>query len=493
MKILNLFNISLFYLFSFLIVFSSSKKPKKSNYKKQNKYDEISSIYNWASKNGIYINPNLSLIKNAQNDLEHNFYYFKSNGTIKNNTLLLKIPSSIIISQKSLEKMYKNSKDKKLSILWKKVSKINKYLDYASSKQLFYISVMLAHSTFNQKGKLYRKYEQYLNMYDYINLDDYPIFFKVNEIAYLNSSNFGKEIRNNLESINNEYYLIKHILNMDSTIIVEEYVKYRILSLSNSIYYKNKTYVIPFIDCFKRKINFTNKEYNADIMLNRTKKGKFSNKFDIEIYSNKTIEKDTEISVLWKQVSNSENYLYYGFIDENNMITPTYLVDLLNKNFLEDLNISFVNKKYNINFKDMIEPKYYDLNTEFYDNYLADIYRNFSYYFDQYYHSNEGPYIMMKDNLMYYLNIYKDLYNDDMINRFINGINKKKCVKNILGIERKLLELKIGILEKHIEKVIANKEERDIYEMLKRTKKLYENKTRMKIPKSPFDYSNDNE
>ena len=41
---------------------------------------------------------------------------------------------------------------------------------------------MLAHSTFNQKGKLYRKYEQYLNMYDYINLDDYPIFFKVNEI-----------------------------------------------------------------------------------------------------------------------------------------------------------------------------------------------------------------------------------------------------------------------------------------------------------------------
>ena len=92
MKMLNLFNISLFYLFSFLIVFSSSKKPKKSNYKKQNKYDEISSIYNWASKNGIYINPNLSLIKNAQNDLEHNFYYFKSNVTIKNNTLLLKIP-----------------------------------------------------------------------------------------------------------------------------------------------------------------------------------------------------------------------------------------------------------------------------------------------------------------------------------------------------------------------------------------------------------------
>ena len=466
-------NFSLFYILSFLIVASTSKE-QQSNSNTSVKYDEIFSIYNWAKKNGIYINQNLVLHKNLDNDLNHTFYYFKSNKTIKNKTLLLSIPSSIMITQESLEKMYKKSKNKKLGNLWNKIININQYLNYSSSKQLFYLAVMLSHATFNQKGKLYKKYEEYLNMYNYINLDDYPIFFKKNEMDYLNFSNFGKEIKNNLESINNEYYLIKHVLEMDSKIIVEEFIKYRILSLANSIFYKNKTYIVPFIDCFQKKVNWTIKEYNSYIIINQSNSS--TNEFYFEIYSNKTIRKNKEISILWKQVSNTENYLYYGFIDENNMITPTFLVDTINKKFLEDLNIDSINKKYNINWEDFIEPKHYNLNTEFYDEYLSDIYKNLSFYFEEYYHSNEGPYIMMKDNLQYYLDLYKELYSDEMINRNIEGINKKKYVINIIGMERKLLEHKIAILKKKIKTIQDNKEERDIYELLKRTKKIYDNK-----------------
>ena len=105
-------------------------------------------------------------------------------------------------------------------------------------------------------------------------------------------------------------------------------------------------------------------------------------------------------------------------------------------------------------------------------------------YFDQYYHSNEGPFIMIRDNLKYYLNIYKDLYNDDMINKNINGRNKKKCVKNILDMERKLVEAKLGLIEKHIKYVIEKREERDVYEVLRRTQKLYKNSTRWKFDKN---------
>ena len=466
-------NFSLFYILSFLIVASTSK-DQQPNSNTSVKYDEIFSIYNWAKKNGIYINQNLVLHKNLDNDLNHTFYYFKSNKTIKNKTLLLSIPSSIMITQESLEKMYKKSKNKKLGNLWNKIININQYLNYSSSKQLFYLAVMLSHATFNQKGKLYKKYEEYLNMYNYINLDDYPIFFKKNEMDYLNFSNFGKEIKNNLESINNEYYLIKHVLEMDSKIIVEEFIKYRILSLANSIFYKNKTYIVPFIDCFQKKVNWTIKEYNSYIIINQSNSS--TNEFYFEIYSNKTIRKNKEINILWKQVSNTENYLYYGFIDENNMITPTFLVDTINKKFLEDLNIDSINKKYKINYEDIIEPKHYNLNTEFYDEYLSDIYKNLSFYFEEYYHSNEGPYIMMKDNLQYYLDLYKELYSDEMINRNIEGINKKKYVINIIGMERKLLEHKIAILKKKIKTIQDNKEERDIYELLKRTKKIYDNK-----------------
>ena len=266
--------------------------------------------------------------------------------------------------------------------------------------------------------------------------------------------------------------------NVNNEDIVEEYIKYRILSLANSLYYNNKTYVIPFIDCFKRKVNFTLKEYNAYISLKPT--GKNNNTFDIEIYSNKTLKKNQEISIIWKQVSNTENYLYYGFIDENNMIIPNILVEIINNNFKADLDIDSVNKKYNINFEDVIEPKTYDLNNDFYDEYLYGIYRNLSSYFDKYYHYNEGPYVMMKDNLQYYLNIYNELYTDEMINRNIEGINKKKYVKSILGMEKKLIENRIGILTAKIERVVQNKEERDIYELLKRASEANKKKRHSK-------------
>ena len=146
MKISFLFYFSIYFSLSFLLILSSSKKVKNSKNKQELKskeklkYDDISSIYQWAQKNGIYINNNLQLFKNSENDLNHNFYYFKTNKTIKNNSLLLSVPSSIMISQESLEKMHKKGKNKKLANLWNKVININKYLNYSSSKQLFYLN-----------------------------------------------------------------------------------------------------------------------------------------------------------------------------------------------------------------------------------------------------------------------------------------------------------------------------------------------------------------
>ena len=134
------------------------------------------------------------------NDIEHNFYFFKSKENIANNTLLFKIPSNIMISQQSLENIIKKSKNIKLSNLWNKISSINKYINYSSAKQLFYISIILSDSTFRQKGKFYKKYKEYLDMYNYINLDNFPLFYNIKEITYLNNSHFGKEIKNNLKS-----------------------------------------------------------------------------------------------------------------------------------------------------------------------------------------------------------------------------------------------------------------------------------------------------
>ena len=448
----------------FISVFSKSKIKRKTQDLNINKKDDISLIYSWAKRNNIYINENLQLFKNELNDINHNFYFFKTNNIIYNNTLLLKIPSDIMISQHSLQKFFEKSKIKKLANLWDKVFSINKYLNYSSAKQLFYISIILSDSTFRQKGNFYKKYKEYLDMYTYINLDNFPLFYNAKEMAYLNNSYFGKEIKNNLKSINNEYYLIKNVLNLDDTVIVDEFAKYRILSLSNSIILNNKIYIVPFIDCFKKKVNKTDGIHNAYIKITKNE----NNQYDLEVYSNRTIMPNNEIYLLWKQRSNIESLLYYGFIDENNFITSNFFVELINKNFKKDLDIDMINKKYNISLDTLIEPKSYDLNNEFYHEYLYYVYSNISKYFDQYYYKNEGPYLMMKDNLAYYLRLYEEIYNNDLINRNVMGINKKKNIKNILGLEKKLIENRLQLLDNKIKHFRNEKEEKDIYELLRR-------------------------
>ena len=279
----------------FLFICQKPEEIKKSKKDITKPIDDISSIYKWARKNGIYIHNNMQLNKNKINDLKHNFYYFISNSTIPNNTLLLKIPSNIMISQPALDNIFKTSKNKKYANLWSKISSINKYITYSSAKQLFYISIILSDSSFRQKGKFYKNYKEYLNMYNYINLDHFPIYYTMKEMVYLNSSHFGKEIKNNFESINNEYYLIKNVLNFDDSVIIDDYIKYRILSLSNSMNINNQTYIIPLIDCFQKKVNKTNGQYNAYIKLIPNKNNKNNSQYkqyDIEIYSNKTIKKN---------------------------------------------------------------------------------------------------------------------------------------------------------------------------------------------------------
>ena len=464
----------LIYSLFYLISFASSKNVKinnntKHNYNNYNNSDEISSIYKWAKKNNIYINENIQLYKNELNDNNHNFYYFKSNSNIQNNTLLLKIPANIMISQHFLDVFFKKSKNKKFSGLWDKISSIDKYLNYTSAKQLFYISIILSDSTFRQKGKFYLKYKEYLDMYNYINLDHFPLLYNAKEMIYLNNSYFGNEIKNNLKSINNEYYLIKNILNLDRTVLVDDYVKYRVLSLSNSVYFNNRTYIIPFIDCFQKRVNKTNGKYKAYIKFTQNEKN--NKEYDLEIYSYGRIKANQEISLLWKQISNIECLLYYGFIDDNNLITSDYLVELINKNFKRDLRVDEINKRYNINLDNLIVPKFYDLNNEFYSEYLYYVYSNISIYFEQYYHYNEGPYQMMKDNLEYYLRLYEEMYNDDLINRNIMGRNKKRHVKNVLGLEQKLIENRIQLLNNKINYFKDTKKEKDIYELLRRNAK----------------------
>ena len=444
----------LIHLFIFAILISIIYTDKKAKKKKPNKKkvkieEEIPSLYKWAKKNNIFINDQLTLNKNT--DSSHNFYYFTSNSAIHNNTVLLRVPYDIMISPSSLDKHFKEKHNKKFENLWDTiVANKNPFISYFSTKQLFYLGIVLEDSMNKKKGFLYQKYKPYFDMYDYINLDNYPVFFEQEELIYLSQSSFGSELSEAVRSLEEEYYIINNDLQI-STSMQETFLKSRILALANSIIINNTKFndrnenenaIVPFIDCFTKAI--FNKNLNAEYII---KKDKDEN-FYFEIISTQDIPKDEEIYLKWRRLPSHDCYIYYGFIEPENNLAPTFYVYVFNNLFKKDLGVD--TKK---SFKDIVQRGRFELNREFFDPDIVGAYYNLSRLFDKYKNKPEGRYEMMIDNLVYYLNLYNEDYSDGNINLYIKGNSKQKIVKSLMHIEKRIVQNAINYVKRVIQDI----------------------------------------
>ena len=136
----------------------------------------------------------------------------------------------------------------------------------------------------------------------------------------------------------------------------------------------------------------------------------------------------------------------------------------MNRKFKKDLNIS-EDKHF-----DNIRRDMYEINTEFYDPSVINTYRNLSLNIDKYKDREEGAYEMMRDNLKFYAELYENPLSDGNINMFINGKDKIKDIKEIIHLEKKVINGKIEYLEKVI-RGIKQRNSRDYYEEKKEENK----------------------
>jgi hypothetical protein len=412
-----------------------AKKKKVNKKKKVIKEEEIPSLYKWAKKNDIFINDQLTLNKNT--DSSHNFFYFTSNSPIHNNTVLLKVPYDIMISQSLLDKHFKEKHIKKFEFLWDKIlTNKNPFISYHSTKQLFYMGISIEDSMNKKKGSLYQKYKPYFDMYDYIDMDNYPVFFDQEELIFLSQSSFGSELSEAVRSLQEEYYIIHNDLDI-STSMEETFLKYRVLTLANSVNFNNtknnyleynETVVIPFIDCFRKAV--FNRNLNAQYSIKKDN----NDNFYFEVISTEDIPKDEEIYLKWIRLPSHESYIYYGYIEKENNLAPKFYVNVFNNLFKKDLGVD--TKK---SFKDIIQRGKFELNREFFDPDVVGSYYNLSKLFDKYKNKPEGRYQMMVDNIIYYLNLYNEDYSDGNINLYIKGNEKQKIVKILIHIEKRML------------------------------------------------------
>ena len=439
MRILNL-------IFILLLVISLSEKTKKKNPNKRpkkekfNSKDEIENIYSWAKKHNIFINDKLHLNKNI--DASHNFYFFTSSEQIPNNTLLLRVPYDIMISQSSLEKHFQEKRSKKFAYLWDKIiENKNPYISYFSTKQFFYMSIIIEDAISKKKGAIYNKYKPYFDMYEYMNVDIFPVFYDEEEIYFLAPSSFGTELKQAVESLKEEYYIINHDLQLTDC-IQDNFLKYRVLALANSVSFNNtklkdrndfnESVIVPFIDCFRKVALDYNASAKFKIVLDNS-----DNKYYLEIRSIKDIEKNSEINLKWRKISNGESLIYYGYIEKGNYIAPKMEIILFNNMFRKDLGVDE-----NKDLRDIMQRGRYELNTEFFNSDVVRTYKNLSKLFDKY-NKPEGLYEMMRDNLLYYLDLYNNQYTEGNINLYIKGNEKRKYIKSLMKIEKLVVQRKL--------------------------------------------------
>ena len=459
MKIIISFN----FIFIFLIIlypsFSLKKKKSKSNVIIGNKKFEISSILNWAKINNIYIHQDLVLNKNI--DASHSFYYFTSNSSISNNTILMRVPYNIMISKELLLEHYNKNKNKKFSELWKNILSLNnEYIPNFSTKQLLYMAIIIENSINKKRGSFFKKYEQYFEMYEYIDMDNFPVFFDEDEVYFLSASGFGAELVKAIESLKEEYLITKNELKIESS-MPDTFLKYRVLTLANSIRFNNTniinnitntgeyndTVIIPFIDCFKKKI-YNRNSIMADYSIIKDEKGNYY----LEIKTIKNIKKGEEITLQWRRLPNQDSYLYYGFIDEENLLEPNMYVNVLNNMMKKDLGIDE-----NTNFSNIAKRDLYVLNDEFIHSDIVYSYKNISEHIDKYKNKKEGRYEMMEDNLNYYVRIYDEQLTEGNINLYIRGNEKKRIIKLLMKMEKEIFINRINYLKVLIQDIKEKK------------------------------------
>ena len=441
-----------------LIIFSAQKSSKKNAKQKKHKkiknnnmdIDNIAniipSVLEWAKNNSIYINPKLALNKKLKRD---NYYSFYADSKIPNNTLLLRVPYNMMITQKNLYDIHKTLKNNKFSNLWENILNLkSEYVKYYSTQQLLYMSIILENAIRKKKGPIYKKYREYLKLYEQRNMDIYPVFYDQDEKYYLSGSNFGLQLNRATEALNEEYILLSTRLNI-SIPNQDDFMKTRVISLVSSTDFNNsnielpprfnETCIVPFLDCFNKVISSERANAIFDFKGIKNETTNYTDYY-LEIYSNDEIYIGSELNLKWRPFPNTEFLIYYGQVEEGNPFNSKYYVDIINRKLKEDL--GFEKDKTFENVK----TDTYELISEFYDPFVINAYRNLSLNIDKYKNREEGAYELMRDNLKYYYELYENPLSDGNINIYINGNEKKKDIREIIHKEKKLIEGRISYL-----------------------------------------------
>ena len=388
-----------------------------------------SSILKWCKKNNILVSPKITLEK----------HHFISNDIIIQNETIIEIPYSIFMTPNK----YKLLSPKPISDIYKDIfqssntSESHSIFRTKTLKDQAFLSLCHLYSIqHKENNNLYSKYKTYFKTFSK-ELDSFPLLYPNNEIDFfIRQTHFGGQISNAKQSIHLEYEYVKkhygkHFVYLDE----EDYIKYRINSVSKSFNINNVSTVIPMADYFP--LEFDDSLQNVHWFYNSTEKV-------FLIYATKAIEVGQKLLMATVKGPNSNFLMFYGLTFPNNFYMEPMYLNVVHPRWKRDKNIT--------NY--LLEDKF-DLTSEGFIGDTIESYRQIGMTNYNMKHNDDTGYKMLKINLEYYYEDYLTISDGDY-NRYILLKKNRENIKRVIDTEKRLIKLRLDL----VSEIVADREAR---------------------------------
>lgn len=389
---------------------------------------ETQKLFEWGKSKNVKFHPSVSL---QSSDKEHPFPYFTTNTTLSRDDLIIQIPYSVILT---VDNIIKYSKSNKIRTIYNALqNNTNEYIKINSTKEMILISLVMQQykHLLNKNSTLYKRFKNYFHIYKDHSLDNFPVFYSKEELAFLTQSSFASQIQSAKESLDTEVKIMENDI-QTTHFFPDEFIKYRVMTLAHSLLINRTLMYIPFIECFPKSNSNPNVKWLYNEITNT-----------LEIIAIKQIEKGEILKLHYRKIPNAMNLLYYGYTEEDNSLNSRYLINIINNLFYKDMNMS----KY-IYGSDL---KVFDISKETFETDIIETYNQIAMRHPSYKeYIKSGGYRLMRDNLVYYAPIY-DKFTPGEINKHLYSDIKARDIKRVISLEKKLIENRIDYLNNKIQ------------------------------------------
>ena len=414
-----MFYINFLVFFVFLKIFNCEET-------KHNKKSFNETLLKWAKKKNIIFSNKINL-----NYTSNNYKTFYANDDISENETIVEIPIESTLTIDLLEKYAPKFLLDIYSDMKNQSSPSNNIFRKQMVKEQVFISLNLDYAlSHKKKSKLYKLYKPYFQTFEN-NFDYYPLLYGDDELSLIRPTNFGAKVFNAKISIFDEIEYIQKNYSYDS-LINDEYIKYRIMSVSKCYNFMGTSAIIPFADFFPLEMN--QNLYNVFWTFDNN-----TNTFLIK--SNKIIKKGEILFMKCLNIPNSRLLMYYGLTFENNEYIDPFLLKYLHNNLKKEIKI----KDYILN----PEIDDFDLAKQSFIGDTMDTYRNLGSYFDLPNNDDTG-YILMLKNLKYYMEDYNLINEIDYFKKIVLEKNRVN-IKRVIELEKMLLQKRINLLQEIVD------------------------------------------